>query len=225
MPLNLLRIPQFTGGNLITLLVYTALSTLFFLLVVHLQTTLGYSALQAGAALLPVNVLMLFLSAAAGRAGHRAGPGSLVAGGSILAAAGMLLLSGVRADAGYVSGVLPGISLFGLGLAALVAPLTDAVLASAGEDRSGVASGVNNSISRLAGLLGTAALPLSVGLGGLSDLGGPAFTSGYARALQVAAMLCLIAAIVAPLTLRVCAPVRPISHPSPTHGCVERPPS
>lgn len=223
MPLDLFRVPQFTGGNLITLLVYTALSTLFFLLVVHLQTTLGYSALQAGAALLPVNVFMLLLSAGAGRMAHRVGPGWLVAGGSAAAAVGMLLLSGVRADGSYVSAVLPGISLFGLGLAALVAPLTDAVLTSAGEDRSGVASGVNNSISRLAGLLGTAALPLSVGLGGLGDLAGPAFVSGYAHALQVAAMLCLIAAILAPLTLRASAAGRPIPHPSPTHGCVERP--
>lgn len=225
MPLELFRIRQFAGGNVITLFVYTALSTLFFLLVVHLQTTLGYSALQAGAALLPVNVFMLLLSAGAGRVAHRVGPGWLVAGGSVVVAVGMLLLSGLRADGRYVSAVLPGISLFGLGLAALVAPLTDAVLTSAGEERSGVASGVNNSISRLAGLLGTAALPLSVGLGGLSDLSGPGFVSGYARALQVAATLCLVAAVLAPLTLRTAAAGRPISHPSPTHGCVERPAS
>lgn len=223
MPLELLRIPQFAGGNLITLLVYTALSTLFFLLIVHLQTSLGYSALQAGAALLPVNVFMLALSAAAGRLGHRVGPGWVVAAGSGAAAAGMLLLSAVGADDRYVAAVLPGISLFGLGLATLVAPLTDAVLTSAGEGLSGVASGVNNSISRLAGLLGTAALPLSVGLGGLSDLDGQGFVPGYARALQVAATLCLIAAILAPLTLRAGTAGQPIVHPSPTHGCVERP--
>jgi EmrB/QacA subfamily drug resistance transporter len=222
-PPELFRNPQFAGGNVVTLLIYTALSALLFLLVVHLQATLGYSALAAGAALLPVNGLMLLLSSPAGRLGTRVGPGWPVAGGAVLAGAGMLLLSHVGAGSEYVEGVLPGLSLFGLGLAALVAPLTDAVLSAADEDRSGVASGVNNAIARLAGLIGTAAVPLAVGLGGLEDLGGTAFASGYRRALLVSAALCAIAAFIAPLALRTSMPGRPIAHPSPTHGCVERP--
>lgn len=225
MPPELFRDRQFAGANLVTLLVYTALSTLFFLLVVHLQNTLGYSALAAGAALLPVNVFMLLLSSRAGRLGIRIGPGWPVGGGALAAAAGMILLSGVGPGATYLTGVLPGVALFGLGLAALVAPLTDAVLAAADEGRGGVASGVNNSISRLAGLLGTAALPLAAGLGGLETLSGTAFVSGYARALRGAAALCALAAVLAPLTLRTCVPGRAIPHPSPTHGCVERPPA
>lgn len=223
LPPGLFRKPQFAGGNVVTLLVYTALSALFFLLVVHLQTGLGYSALAAGAALLPVNAFMLLLSTRAGRLGARIGPGWPVAGGALLAGSGMLLLSRVSAETQYFDGVLPGLSLFGLGLAALVAPLTDAVLSAAGEERGGVASGVNNAIARLAGLTGTAALPLAVGLGALDDLSGAAFVTGYRHALLVGAGLCAAAAVVAPLTLRTSTPGRPISHPSLTHGCVERP--
>ncbi len=222
-PPGLFRNLQFAGGNLVTLLTYTALSALFFLLVVHLQTGLGYSALAAGAALLPVNAFMLLLSSHAGRLGARIGPGWPVAAGALLAGAGMLLLSRIGTEAGYVEGVLPGLSLFGLGLATLVAPLTDAVLSAAGEERAGVASGVNNAIARLAGLMGTATLPLVVGLGGLDELRGAAFVTGYRHALLVGAALCVVAAGVAPLTLRTSMPGRPISHPSPTHGCVERP--
>lgn len=224
-PPDLFRNRQFAWGNVVTLLTYTALSTLFFLLVVHLQGVAGYSALAAGAALLPVNALMLLLSSRAGRLGARIGPGWPVAAGALLAGTGMLLLSRLGAEADYVRGVLPGLTLFGLGLAALVAPLTDAVLSAAGENRGGVASGVNNAIARLAGLMGTAALPLAVGLGGLDQLGGAAFVSGYRRALLVSGALCWIAAFIAPLTLRTSFPGRPISHPSPTHGCVARPSS
>ncbi|HSR40846.1 MAG TPA: DHA2 family efflux MFS transporter permease subunit, partial [Longimicrobiales bacterium] len=223
LPPDLFRNRQFAGGNAVTFLLYTAINALFFLLVVQLQNGLGYSALEAGAALLPVNVFMLLLSSRAGRVGARIGPGWPVALGSLLAGAGLLLLAGIRRGDGFVADILPGLSLFGLGLAALVAPLTDAVLSSAGEGRGGVASGVNNAVARVAGLGGTAALPLAVGLGGLEELAGPAFVSGYARALVVSAALCGIAALVAPLTLRACVPGRAILHPSPTHGCVERP--
>ncbi|NIP58146.1 MAG: hypothetical protein GWM92_06315 [Gemmatimonadetes bacterium] len=143
--------------------------------------------------------------------------------GSLLVGAGLILLAGVRRGDGFVTDVLPGLSLFGLGLAAVVAPLTDAVLSSAEEGRGGVASGVNNAVARVAGLGGTAALPLAVGLGGLERLSGAAFVTGYGRALVVSAALCGIAALIAPLTLRICVPGRAILHPSPTHGCVERP--
>ncbi len=223
LPPDLIRNRQFAGGNGVTLLLYTAVNALFFLLVIQLQNGLGYSALKAGAALLPVNVFMLLLSSRAGRIGARVGPGWPVALGSLLVGAGLILLSGVRRGDGFVTDVLPGLSLFGLGLAAVVAPLTDAVLSSAEEGRGGVASGVNNAVARVAGLGGTAALPLAVGLGGLERLSGAAFVTGYGRALVVSAALCGIAALIAPLTLRICVPGRAILHPSPTHGCVERP--
>lgn len=222
-PPELFRNRQFAWGNVVTLLTYTALSTLFFLLVVHLQSVGGHSALAAGAALLPVNAFMLLLSSRMGRLGARIGPGWPVAAGALLAGTGMIVLSRLGAEADYVSGVLPGLALFGLGLAVLVAPLTDAVLSSAGENRGGMASGVNNAIARLGGLMGTAALPLAVGLGGLDQLGGAAFVSGYRRAMIVGGALFWIAAVIAPLTLRISIPGRPIAHPSPTHGCVERP--
>lgn len=223
LPLSIFRSRQFTGANVTTLLVYAALSALFFLLMPQLQANLGYSALAAGAALLPVNVLMLVLSPTAGRISARIGPRVPMAGGALVAAAAMLLFSRVRPGATYTGTVLPAAVVFGLGLAILVAPLTAAVLGAVDEREAGVASGINNAAARLAGLLATAALPVAAGLGGGQRLDGPAFDAGYARAMWISAGLCALGAVVALLTVRRGAAVGPVTHPSPTHGCTPRP--
>lgn len=202
LPLTLFRSRQFTGANLTTLLVYAALSTLFFLLMLQLQNGLGYRALAAGAALLPINALMLLLSPAAGRLGQRIGPRTPMTVGALLAAGGMILLSRVQAGVGYLDTVLPALSVFGLGLAALVAPLTAAVLGAVPDEQTGIASGVNNAAARLAGLLATAGLPLLAGIGGIDDFDGPAFAAGFARAMWIGAALCVAGAAVAFLTVR-----------------------
>lgn len=223
--LSLFRSVPFTGANATTLLVYAALGVLFFLLMLQLQNVLGYSALEAGAALLPVNVLMLALSPGAGRVGQRIGPRWPMTLGALVAGAGMLLLAGVGPGVSYATMILPALVVFGLGLASLVAPLTAAVLGAVPDEQVGIASGVNNATARLAGLLATAAIPLAAGLGGLEDLAGPAFAAGYTRAMRIAAGLCAAGAAVAFLTVRGFAKVEPVPHPSPAHGCTHRRPA
>jgi hypothetical protein len=215
LPLAMFRSAQFSGANAVTLLDYAALGGLFFLLTLQLQVGLGYRALAAGAALLPINVLMLALSPTAGRLGQRYGPRWPIAAGSLVAAVGMLLLGRAQPGVSYAGGVLPGVLVFGLGLAVLVAPLTAAVLGAVDEGEGGIASAVNNAAARVAGLLATATLPLAAGLGG------PADPAGYARAMHIAAGLCLAGAVVAFVTIRRGAAVPGSVHPSLQHGCLD----
>jgi hypothetical protein len=187
----------------------------------QLQNVLGYRALRAGASLLPVNALMLAISPTAGRLGQRLGPRWPISAGALVAGVGMLLLSRVQTGTSYVGTVLPALVVFGLGLSVLVAPLTAAVLGAAEEGKGGIASGVNNAVARLAGLLATAALPLAAGMGGLRDPAGAAYGAGYARAMQIAGGLCFTGALVAFLTIRRGATLPALRHPSLHHGCVE----
>src|SRR5712691_10694983 len=221
LPLALFRSRQFTGANVVTLLVYAALGGLFFLLMLQLQNVLGYHALRAGASVLPVNALMLAISPTAGRLGQRLGPRWPIGVGALVAGMGMLLLAGVQIGASYVGTVLPALIVFGLGLSVLVAPLTAAVLGAVEAGKGGIASGVNNAVARLAGLLATAALPLAAGMGGLRDPAGAAYGAGYARAMQIAAGLCVAGSLVAFLTIRRGATLPALRHPSLQHGCVE----
>jgi MFS family permease len=201
LPPSLFHSRAFTGANIATVLIYAALSGVILLLVLQLQGNLGYSALRSGAALLPVNFLMLALSPVAGRLAHRCGARVPMAAGSLVAGAGMLLFSRVAPGASYVRTVLPAAIVFGLGLSALVAPLTAAVLGAAPEADAGVASGVNNAAARLAGLLSAAALPAAAGMGGLERLSGLRLTQGFARAMWICAALCVIASVVTWFTL------------------------
>jgi sugar phosphate permease len=137
---------------------YAGLSILFFFLVLFLQQIGGYTPLQSGLATLPTTLLMFALSRRFGALADRVGPRLFMGGGPLVAACGLLLFQRVTLKVGYVSEVLPAVLVFALGLSMTVAPLTAAVLAGAGREQSGIASGVNNAIARVAGLLGTAAL-------------------------------------------------------------------
>lgn len=158
LPLSLFRSRNFAVGNLSTLTTYAGLSGMLFLLGIYLQQIAGYSALAAGASFLPVTVLMFFLSRRFGALADRWGPRLFMSAGPIVAGLGMLLLLRVDADAGYLSDVVPALAVFGIGLSLTVAPLTAAVLAAVDDSRSGIASGVNNAVSRAAGLLAIAVL-------------------------------------------------------------------
>lgn len=124
-----------------------------------------------------------------------------MAGGALVAAVGMILFSRVAPGASYLTGVLPAVVVFGLGLSALVAPLTAAVLDAAPSEDAGVASGVNNAAARLAGLIAAAALPAAAGLGGMQRLSGVRFTQGFARAMWMCAALAVLAAVVSWFTV------------------------
>jgi MFS family permease len=137
---------------------YGGLSAVIFFLVLFLQQVAGYDALEAGLATLPITVVMFLLSRRAGQLADRFGPRWFMGCGPLVAAAGLALLQRVDADVDYVTDLLPAILLFALGLSATVAPLTATVLADADEHNAGIASGVNNAIARVAGLLAVAAL-------------------------------------------------------------------
>ena len=158
LPLSLFRLRNFAVGNVTTLAMYAGLGAMLFLLGLYVQQVAGYSALAAGASFLPVTALMFLLSKRFGALADRYGPRLFMAGGPVIAGAGMLLMLRVTEDADYVTELLPALIVFGIGLSLVVAPLTAAVLAAVDDSRSGIASGVNNAVSRVAGLLAIAVL-------------------------------------------------------------------
>ncbi|MET0999759.1 MAG: MFS transporter [Marmoricola sp.] len=185
-PLSLFRSRVFSAANLMTLLVYGALGSVLFFLVLQLQVTVGYDAIAAGAATLPIPIVMLFLSSRSSVLAARTGPRLPMTVGPLVCALGAFLLSRVDAGSSYWVDVFPGITLFALGLAALVSPLTVAVLAAAPDRHAGVASGVNNAVARAGTLLAVAALPAVVGLAGAEYRDPAALTAGYRSALLLA---------------------------------------
>jgi EmrB/QacA subfamily drug resistance transporter len=156
--LSLFRVRNFAVTNIETLIVYSGLIGALFFLTLFLQQTAGYSPIEAGLATTPTSVLLFVLSPRFGKISMSTGPRLPMALGPIVAGAGLLLLLRVGADADYVTEVLPGILLFGLGLSATVAPLTATALNSVEERHVGIASGINNGVSRVAGLLAIAVL-------------------------------------------------------------------
>jgi len=202
LPLEIFRSWQFSAANLVTFIVYASLSIMFFLFVVHLQQVLGYSPLQAGAATLPVTGLMLALSAPAGMLADRIGPRLPMTIGPLGIAAGLALMSRVQAEATYFGTILPGLLVFGLGLSLTVAPLTATVLAAATSKHAGIASGVNNAISRGAGLLAVAAIPGLTGLTGDAYRDPAIFASGFRAAMRISAALAAAGGLLAWLSIR-----------------------
>jgi EmrB/QacA subfamily drug resistance transporter len=158
LPLGLFRRRNFSIGNLETLAMYGGLSAVLFFLVLFLQQVAGYDALQAGLATMPITIVMFTLSRRAGRLADRFGPRLFMGGGPLVAAAGLAMLMRIDAHVDYFTDVLPALLIFALGLSATVAPLTATVLADADENNAGIASGVNNAVARVAGLLAVAAL-------------------------------------------------------------------
>lgn len=191
-PMEMFGSRQFSAANAMTLLVYAALGAMLFFLVLQLQTVAGYGPLQAGIATLPVTVVMLLLAARGGALAARIGPRLPMSLGPIVCAGGISLLAGIDGGSGYWLGVFPGVTVFALGLALLVAPLTATVLAAAPDRHAGIASGVNNALARGGSLLAVAALPVAVGLRG-GDYDNPVvFAVGYQHALWVCVVLLLL---------------------------------
>jgi EmrB/QacA subfamily drug resistance transporter len=154
--LGLFRVRNFAVTNLETLIVYSGLIGAFFFVTLFLQQTVGYSPLAAGFATTPISLLLFALSPVFGKVATSTGPRVPMCVGPIVGGIGLLLITRVDANASYVSDVLPGVLVFGLGLSATVAPLTATALNSVPEHRVGVASGINNAVSRIAGVLAIA---------------------------------------------------------------------
>jgi EmrB/QacA subfamily drug resistance transporter len=158
LPLPLFRRHNFAIGNLETFAMYGGLGLLFFFLILFLQQIAGYSALAAGTASLPVTLLMFGLSMRFGALADRHGPRFFMGVGPLVTAAGLALFLRLDADVNYLTDLLPALLVFGLGLSMTVAPLTATVLADADDSNAGIASGVNNAIARVAGLVAIAAV-------------------------------------------------------------------
>ena len=201
LPLSIFRSLQFSGANITTLLVYGALSGALLLLVLELQKFMGYSALEAGASLVPLTILLLLLSSTAGRIAQQIGPRIPMTLGPLVAGVGLALFVMVEPGSEYLTSVLPGVVVFGVGMSFTVAPLTAAVLAAVESRRAGIASGVNNAVARIAGLLAIALLPLAAGLSGTGE-DAERFTAGFHRAMLISAGLCVLGAANSWLTIR-----------------------
>jgi EmrB/QacA subfamily drug resistance transporter len=191
LPLRLFTRRNFSFANLETLTVYAGLSTLTFFLVLFLQQLAGYTALRSGLALLPITIVMFGLSRRVGRLSMRYGPrwfmgiGPLIAGGAVVGL--------IRLEPGfsYWGELLPALLAFAVGLSLIVAPLTATVLADAGEHDAGVASGANNAVARVAGLLGIAVVGAAVA-GAQNRLD----VAGFHLAMWITAALVLAGGIV-----------------------------
>jgi EmrB/QacA subfamily drug resistance transporter len=201
MPLEIFASRQFSAANAVTFVVYAALSGVFFLLVAFLQIALGYSPIAAGAASLPITVLMLLLSERSGALAQRIGARVPLTVGPLVIAAGLLLMTRIEIGDSYVSSVLPAVIVFGLGLTLVVAPVTATVLAAADERQSGIASGINNAVSRVGGLLAVAVLPVVAGLTGSRFYDPSAMVHGFHTAMAVCAGLAAGGGILAWLTI------------------------
>jgi EmrB/QacA subfamily drug resistance transporter len=202
LPFDIFESQQFTAANLVTFVVYAALGGVFFLLVAFLQISLGYSAVQAGAASLPVTALMLLLSARSGAMAQRIGARIPLTVGPLVIAAGLLLMLRIDPGDSYATTVLPAVIVFGLGLTLVVAPVTATVLAAADARHSGIASGINNAVARVAGLLAVAVLPLVAGLTGDQFYDPAAMEDGFRMAMVACAGLSVLGGILAWLTIR-----------------------
>jgi EmrB/QacA subfamily drug resistance transporter len=202
LPLDIFRSRQFTAANLVTFVVYGAMGGVFFLLAVELQTGLGYSPIQAGAASLPMTAIMLTFAARGGALAQRIGPRIPLTIGPLLIAAGMLLMTRIEPGASYVGTVLPAVIVFGSGLVFVVAPVTATVLAAAPERHAGVASGVNNAVARTASLLAVAVLPLAAGLSSTAYRDPDALTEAFHIAMRITAVIAAAGGALAWLTIR-----------------------
>ena len=196
-PLKLFRSATFSGVNGLTLVLYAAFGAAFFLLPFELIRAHGYSPATAGAGLLPMSIGLAVLSPIAGRVASRLGARPMLIAGPLLVALGFGLLAGFAGVRSYWTGVLPGLSVLALGAGVAVAPLTDAVLGAVPNEYEGAASGINNAVARVAGLIAVALLGFVVGG---SDAG--SVSKGFRMAMTACAAASLAAALIAALTVR-----------------------
>lgn len=194
LPLGLFRVHNFWVGNISTFFVYAALSFGPLIVTLYLQQVAGFSAIAAGFVFIPSTLCMLLLSGLFGGLAGRFGPRLFMAIGPMIAAAGFLWLLTMGTDVNYWTTLLPAVLLFGVGLSITVAPLTSAILGAIHPEQAGIASAVNNAVSRIAGLLAIAAAGMIIG-GTLDE-------AGLHRAMIAAAALLLVGGVVSAIGIQ-----------------------
>ena len=217
--LSLFGSRQFDAINVVTLLLYGAIYAASYLVILQFELRLGYSAAQAGAALIPESAVFLAVSPVSGFLVARIGPRWMMVAGILALAAGFVWLSAAHPGEPYAVAILPGVLLWGLGTGICVTPLTSAVLAAVGDVDLGEAAAVNDAASRVGGVVVVALVPALIGAtGGLGIA--RALVHGYRPAMIVLAVLCVVAALVAGLFVSNRRVAAPGLAPSPRlHSC------
>jgi EmrB/QacA subfamily drug resistance transporter len=201
LPLGIFRSRQFSATNAVTFIVYGSLSGSLFLLPIQLQQVNHYSPLEAGISLLPATLLLLVLSPRSGALASRIGPRLQMSIGPVIAGIGQILLARTAHDSNYLTGVLPGVFLFGLGMSITVAPLTSTAMSSVPAQHAGLASAVNNDVARFAGLVAVALLPALAGLTGSAYLDPAVFSAGFRTAVIITGLTCIAGGLLAAVTI------------------------
>jgi EmrB/QacA subfamily drug resistance transporter len=201
LPLSIFRERQFAAASAVTFIVYGALTGATFLLPVVLQVVSGYSPLQSGLALVPLTVILLALSARSGQLAARIGPRLQLTTGPVIAGAGLAMLTFAATGSSYVTHVLPAVVVFGFGIAITVAPLTSTAMSSVPARHAGIASAVNNDLSRFGGLLAVAVLPALAGITGQAYLHPAALAAGFKTAALISGALCVAGGVLAAATI------------------------
>jgi EmrB/QacA subfamily drug resistance transporter len=194
LPLELFAVRNFSAGNIATAAIYAGLSLSTFTIVIFIQQIGGYSAIEAGLALLPITLLMFLLSPRFGALAGKYGPHFFMTVGPIIGGVGFLLMLRVSSSVAYWSQLFPGVLLFGFGLAMTVAPRTSAILGSIDKRQAGIGSAINNAVARIAGLVAIAAIGLIAGQD--VDL------SGFHRAVWVMALLLIAGGCISAIGIR-----------------------
>jgi EmrB/QacA subfamily drug resistance transporter len=217
--LSLFGSRQFDAINITTVLFYGALSAAGYVLILECQLRLGYTAAQAGAALIPESAVFLLIAPISGHLVARVGPRWLMVAGMLAVAAALIWLSSAHRGDSYAGAILPGVLLWGLGIGLAVTPLTAAVLAAVSDVDLGEASAINDAAARIGGVVAIAIVPVLLGATGGSTLT-HALAHGYRPAMLVMGGLCIAGAIVTGVFVSDEGRAGPRLAPHPrSHGC------
>jgi EmrB/QacA subfamily drug resistance transporter len=201
LPLELFRNGTYTGANLVMLLVALAMFGVFFFVSLYMQNILGYSAVQAGAAFLPMTMLIIFIAPLAGKTSDRLGSRGLMTAGMILLSVQLLIFSRLGVDSSFFD-LLPALVIGGVGMSLTMTPSAAAATRSVPVDKAGVGSAVLNSARQVGGTMGVAIMGAIVAGKAGGERTPEAFMSGFQTALEVAAGIALVGAVVAYVLVR-----------------------
>ena len=201
LPLELFRSGTYTGANLVVLLVALAMFGVFFFVSLYMQNVLGYSAVQTGAAFLPMTILIILVAPIAGRASDRIGSRGLMTAGMIFVATQLVLFSRLSADASFWN-LLPALLIGGVGMALTMTPSAAAATRSVPVDKSGVGAAVLNSARQVGGTMGIAIIGAIMAAEAGGERSVEAFMRGFEVSLRVAAGIAVFGAVVAFVLVR-----------------------